>query len=112
MGNAKPFKASSVSRASDVVAVVDINGSNDPPKLVVLPMLHGWIPFGGQFRPLPQSPTGFKHPLQTAYARHNKTLEFLLSGRSSAASLPSKITWGQFWGIFEPNVTLQNCGTA
>jgi len=84
-----------------------------PPKLVVLPMLHGWIPFGRAI----QAPSLKAQPVLTPACRP-RTRD-IIDARilftwtvMRAASLPSKITWDSFWGIFEPNVTLQTSGTA
>jgi hypothetical protein len=46
-----------------------------------------------------QSPTGKNHRLQTAYAKHNKRVIYV--DGHAATSLPSKLTWGQFYGIFD-----------
>ena len=51
--------------------------------------------------------TGFNGRVQTAYAKHNNRLNFIYVDGHAAASRPSQITWGQFWGIFTPGVILR-----
>src|SRR4029077_4757365 len=45
--------------------------------------------------------------LQTAYARHNKRVNVVYVDGHAAPSLPSALTWGQFYGVFTPGVTLK-----
>jgi len=40
------------------------------------------------------------HRLQTAYAKHNKRVNVIYVDGHSGSSLPSKLTWGQFYGKF------------
>jgi prepilin-type N-terminal cleavage/methylation domain-containing protein/prepilin-type processing-associated H-X9-DG protein len=112
MINSAPFKVGSVRRASDVVAIVDINGSNDPTQTGGKADA-AWLDtvWAGNSGPS-QSANSFNSRMQTAWGKHNKRLNFVYVDGHSAASLPSKITWGQFWGVFEPNVTLPTSGAA
>jgi prepilin-type processing-associated H-X9-DG protein len=43
--------------------------------------------------------------VQTAYAKHSNRINFIYVDGHSAPSYPSQITWGQFWGVFQPGVT-------
>jgi prepilin-type N-terminal cleavage/methylation domain-containing protein/prepilin-type processing-associated H-X9-DG protein len=104
--NAKPFRASNVSRPADTVALLDVNGSNDPNQI------NGkadaaWLDtvWAGGSGPN-QSPAGFNTRVQTEYAKHNKRVNVVYVDSHAAPALPSRITWGQFWGIFVPGVTL------
>jgi len=112
MVNAKPFKAARITRPSEMVALADVNGSNDPTKTGG-PADAAWLDtvWAGGSGPN-QSPNGFNSRLQTAYARHNKRVNIIFVDGHAAPSLPSRITWGQFWGVFDANVTLQTSGAA
>jgi prepilin-type N-terminal cleavage/methylation domain-containing protein/prepilin-type processing-associated H-X9-DG protein len=96
MGTAKPFKASSVLRASDVVAVTDTSGSNDPDHTPAAAWLDSfWAGDSG-----PGSGGSENARLQTAYAKHNNRVNVAYVDSHSAPSLPSALTWGQFYGVF------------
>ena len=112
MVNAKRFKAASVSRPSEMVALADVNGSNDPTQTGGKADA-AWLDtvWAGNSGPN-QSPNSFNSRLQTAYARHNKRVNIIFVDGHAAPSLPSRITWGQFWGVFDANVTLQTSGAA
>ena len=51
---------------------------------------------------------GKNHRLQTAYAKHNKGVNVIYVDGHAARSLPSRLTWGQFYGIFDNMVMLPN----
>ena len=105
MKSAKPFKANSVTRPSDVVVLTDSSGSIDS--------LGGaggsawldslWAGFSGPGQPVTDSYNG---RLQTAYAKHNNRVNVVFVDGHAAPSLPSKLTWGQFYGVLDPGVTL------
>jgi len=105
MVNAKPFKASSVSRASDLVVLTDTSGSNDPNNTPAAAWLDSfWAGSSGPTQPVSAS----ENPrLQTAHAKHNKRVNVVYVDGHSAASKPSGLTWGQFYGVFTPGVTLK-----
>jgi len=105
MINAKPFKASSVSKPSDVVALADTSGSNDPLNTPAAAWLDSfWAGYSGPS----QSATSSENcRLQTAYARHNKRVNVVYVDGHAAPSLPSALTWGQFFGVLTPGVTLK-----
>ena len=111
MVNAKPFKAANVSRPSDMIALADVNGSSDPTQIGGKADA-AWLDtvWAGGSGPS-QSAIGFNSRLQTAHAKHNKRTNVIYVDGHSASSLPSRLTWGQFWGVFEPNVTLQTSGS-
>jgi len=111
MDNLKPFKSARVSRPSDMVAVVDVNGSSDPNQIGGSADA-AWLDtvWAGNSGPS-QSANGFNSRLQTSYARHNKRANVIYVDGHAGASLPSKITWGQFWGVFDTKVTLQTSGS-
>jgi prepilin-type N-terminal cleavage/methylation domain-containing protein/prepilin-type processing-associated H-X9-DG protein len=106
MINAKPFKASSVSKSSQMVAVTDSSGSNDPSGKGGAWLDSYWA---GSSGPL-GDPTGtseYSARLQTAYAKHNNRVNVVYVDGHAAASLPSALTWGQFFGVFSPNVSFK-----
>jgi prepilin-type N-terminal cleavage/methylation domain-containing protein/prepilin-type processing-associated H-X9-DG protein len=104
MNAAKPFKANSVTRASELVAVTDSSGSIDS--------LGGaggsawldslWAGFSGSSAQPVTDP--YNGRLQTAYAKHNNRVNVVYVDGHAAPSLPSKLTWGQFYGVFDPGV--------
>jgi prepilin-type N-terminal cleavage/methylation domain-containing protein len=112
MVNAKPFKAARVSRPADMVALMDVNGSNDP-NLILGKADAAWLDtvWAGGSGPN-QSINGFNTRLQTQFAKHNKCVNVIYVDSHASATLPSRITWGQFWGVFETGITLQTSGTA
>jgi prepilin-type processing-associated H-X9-DG protein len=44
--------------------------------------------------------------LQTAYAKHSNRVSIVYVDGHAAASLPSALTWGQFFGVFTPGVQI------
>ncbi len=98
MINSKPFKASFVPRPSDVVALSDVSGSNDPNNTPAAAWLDSF--WAGSSGPT-MGVTGSENPrLQTAYARHNNKVNVVYVDGHAAPSLPSNLTWGQFYGVF------------
>jgi prepilin-type N-terminal cleavage/methylation domain-containing protein/prepilin-type processing-associated H-X9-DG protein len=105
MINAKPFKASSVSRSSEVVVLCDTSGSNDPANTPASAWLDSfWAGSSGSGQPVSGSENC---RLQTAYAKHNNRLNFSYVDGHSAPSLPSALTWGNFWGVFGSGIALK-----
>jgi len=105
MINAKPFKASSVSKPSDTVAVTDTSGSNDPLNTPAAAWLDSF--WAGSSGPT-QSPTSSENcRLQTAIGKHNNRVNVIYVDGHAAPSLPSALTWGQFYGIFTAGITLK-----
>ena len=109
------FKTSSTSKPSETVALADASGSNDPHESFPngaandykgdAAWLDGvWAVLSGPN----QSPNGKNHRLQTAYAKHNKRVNVIYVDSHAAPSLPSKLTWGQFYGVFDNEVLLLN----
>ena len=99
MQNAKRFKASSVLRASDLVALTDTSGSISP---VTSASAAAWLDsvwsgMSGSGQPIAN---GYNDRLQTAYAKHNNRVNVVYVDNHAAPSLPSALTWGQFYGVF------------
>ena len=104
--DAKPFKATRVSRPSDLVAVTDssgsINAAGGAGGSAWLDSL--WAGFTGD----PTTPVTdpYNGRLQTAYAKHNKRVNVAFVDGHSAPSLPSSLTWGEFYGDYTPGKML------
>ena len=105
MQNAKPFKASSVLRPADLVALTDTSGSIDP---VSSATAAAWLDsvWSGSSGPAFPIANGFNDRLQTAYAKHNNRVNIIYVDGHAAPSLPSALCWGQFYGVFDSKVTL------
>jgi prepilin-type N-terminal cleavage/methylation domain-containing protein/prepilin-type processing-associated H-X9-DG protein len=106
MVNAKPFKSSSVARASDMVMLTDTSGSISP---VSSATAAAWLDsyWAGSSGPT-QPATGSENArLQTAYAKHDNRVNVVYVDGHAAPSKPSALTWGQFYGVFTPGVTLK-----
>ena len=105
MVNAKPFKAASFSRPSDIVVIADTSGSNDPNNAPAAAWLDSfWAGYSGPSQPVAPSENC---RLQTAYAKHNNRVNVVYADGHSAPSKPSALTWGQFYGVLTPGVTLK-----
>ena len=106
MVNAKPFKSSSVLKPSQLVAVTDSSGSDDPNGLGAAWLDSYWA---GSSGPLgdPAGTSDYSARLQTAYMKHNNRVNVVYVDGHAAPSLPSTLTWGQFYGVFSPGVTLK-----
>jgi prepilin-type N-terminal cleavage/methylation domain-containing protein/prepilin-type processing-associated H-X9-DG protein len=104
MINSKPFKASFVSRPSDVVAVSDVSGSNDPNNTPAAAWLDSF--WAGSSGPTMAVTGGGSENarLQTSYARHNNRVNIVYVDGHAAPSLPSNLTWGNFYGVFSGTV--------
>ena len=104
MQNAKPFKATSVFRASDLVALTDTSGSITP---IGTATAAAWLDsvWSGNPTTTGTIADGYSPRLQTAYAKHNNRVNVVYVDGHSAASLPSALTWGQFYGVFTPHVS-------
>jgi prepilin-type N-terminal cleavage/methylation domain-containing protein/prepilin-type processing-associated H-X9-DG protein len=106
-GNTQKFRSSSITDPADMVAICDVSGSNDPAQI------NGdadaaWLDTiwaGGSGVNYPT--TGFNGRVQTAYAKHNNRINVIYVDGHAAPSLPSMLTWGQFWGVFTPGVALK-----
>jgi prepilin-type N-terminal cleavage/methylation domain-containing protein/prepilin-type processing-associated H-X9-DG protein len=106
MKAASPFKASFSSKPSFTVALADCSGSVDSANGAGgdawLDSL--WSGFSGD----PSQPvtSDYNGRLQTAYAKHNNRVNVVYVDGHAAPSLPSALTWGQFYGVFTPGVAL------
>jgi prepilin-type N-terminal cleavage/methylation domain-containing protein/prepilin-type processing-associated H-X9-DG protein len=105
MQNAKPFKSSSVSRPTDVVAVTDSSGSVDSAGGAGG---SAWLDtvWSGKSGPSAPPTDPYNGRLQTCYAKHDNRVNVLYVDTHAAPILPSELTWGQFYGVFTPNTPL------
>jgi prepilin-type N-terminal cleavage/methylation domain-containing protein/prepilin-type processing-associated H-X9-DG protein len=99
MLTSKPFKASFVSNPSSVVALTDTSGSISPiGSTTAAAWLDSvWAGNSGGAQPVAN---GYNERLQTAYAKHNNKVNVIYVDAHAAPSAPSKLTWGQFYGVF------------
>jgi prepilin-type N-terminal cleavage/methylation domain-containing protein/prepilin-type processing-associated H-X9-DG protein len=106
MLNYKAFKSSFVTRPSDTVAITDTSGSISP---VTSATAAAWLDtvWSGNSGPSQPVANGFNDRLQTAYARHDNRVNVVYVDGHSAASLPSALTWGQFYGVFTAGTMLK-----
>ena len=107
MQNSVKFKASQVTKPSYTVAICDTSGSNDPNDnhsdgAAWLDTV--WAGTSGPNQPVSTGSIG-NGRLQTAYAKHSNKVNIVYVDGHAAASLPSSLTWGQFYGVFSPGVT-------
>ncbi len=106
-GKIQKFKSASVQRPSQMVAISDCSGSNDPA------LINGiadaawldtvWAAFSGPNQPV----TGFNGRVQTAYAKHSGRVNVIYVDGHAAPTYPSQLTWGQFYGVFTPKTPLK-----
>ena len=108
MQNAKPFKASSVTRPSDLGAVTDTSGSNDPLNELTSDPSSGsawldsvWAGKSGSSLPISDGTIG-NGRLQTAYAKHSDRVNIIYVDGHSGSSKPSALDWQNFYGTFIP----------
>lgn len=105
------FKASNAIKPSEMIAIADSSGSNDPGECYpgggsddykgdAAWLDEVWAVASGPFVPVDSK----NHRLQTAYGKHNKRVNVIYVDGHAAASLPSRLTWGQFYGVFDNSV--------
>ena len=94
----KPFKIATATRPTDIVMTTDSSGSNDPANCSAGTLMGdaAWLDIVWA-----QDPVIAKGArLVTAYAKHSNRVNIIYADGHSAPSLPSALTWGQFYGIF------------
>jgi len=106
MINAKPFRASSALKPSLLVAVTDSSGSRDPSGKGAAWLDSYWAGSSGPSGD-PGGTSEYSARLQTAYAKHNNRVNVVYVDGHAAPSLPSALTWGQFYGVFTAGVPLK-----
>lgn len=108
MVKSKPFKAASVTKPSDIVAIADTSGSNDPRNTPAAAWLDTvWVSRSGPAAQQVAGPNIENARFQTSYARHNNRANIIYVDGHAAPSLPSSMTWAQFYGVSDPNQILK-----
>jgi prepilin-type N-terminal cleavage/methylation domain-containing protein len=110
-GTSKRFKATYVQRPSDVVAITEVNGTDDPKEIgggignekADAAWLDGYWA-GGSF-PDAKTPKGNQNfRFQSQMRKHNHRVAAVFVDGHSALTLPSRLTWGQFYAVFEGTI--------
>jgi prepilin-type N-terminal cleavage/methylation domain-containing protein/prepilin-type processing-associated H-X9-DG protein len=108
-----PFKAPNCLHPADMVSICDCSGSINPADCGYAGAGSGiadacWLDTVWASESGPLDPNGlFNARVQTANAKHDNRLSFLYVDGHAARSYASKITWGQFWGIFDGTTLLK-----
>ena len=106
MLSSKPFKMTMTARPSDTVSVVDCSGSNDPADGAhgAAPVLDTvWAGLSGPNYAVDNpANNSFNYRFQTAGLKHNRRSNVLYVDGHSTATKPSDLTFGQFYGKFNP----------
>jgi prepilin-type N-terminal cleavage/methylation domain-containing protein/prepilin-type processing-associated H-X9-DG protein len=106
MNNSTPFKLTMTARPSDTVAIADCSGSNDPADGAhgAAPVLDTvWAGLSGPNASIDNpGNSSFNYRFQTAGLKHNKRSNILYVDGHAAATKPSDLTFGQFYGKFNP----------
>jgi prepilin-type processing-associated H-X9-DG protein len=116
-GGFKGIKAATIQKPADMVAICDTSGLNDPSQSDG----NGgngtadaaWLDtvWASRSGPAVASASNWNGRLQTVYAKHNKRVNIVYVDCHAASSLPSRLTWGQFYGVFSsPAVALPAYG--
>jgi prepilin-type N-terminal cleavage/methylation domain-containing protein/prepilin-type processing-associated H-X9-DG protein len=110
MQSSVKFKSSFVTRPSEVPAICDTSGSND---LNDGTHYNGaawldtvWAGSSGSGYGTGLS-GGNNWRLQCAYDKHDNRVNIIYVDGHSAPSLPSALTWGQFYGVLDGHVSLK-----
>ena len=98
MANYRPFKSTMIAKPSEMVALTDSAGA--------------WLDTFWSAHSGPGGGAENKR-IQTVISKHNHRVNVIYVDGHSAPALPSKLTWGQFWGYFDASAPpLANFGGA
>jgi prepilin-type N-terminal cleavage/methylation domain-containing protein/prepilin-type processing-associated H-X9-DG protein len=109
MVNSKPFKVTMTLQPSDLVAIVDCSGSNDPNSIYgAAPVLD--TVWGGLSGPPPAFPIDdngncYNYRFQTAGLKHDNRSNVLFVDGHVSLLRPSSLVYGQFYNLFNPTAT-------
>jgi len=113
MENSKPFKVTMTLKPSDLVAIVDCSGSNDPNSpygaAPVLDTVWGSLSGPGPTYPIADNAHTFNYRVQTAGLKHDSRSNVLFVDGHVSLLRPSSLVYGQFYNIFN---YAQSCPTA
>ncbi len=106
-GQARRFKDTSVARPVEMIAVTEVNGTDNPAEIgggignekADAAWLDGYWA-GGSF-PEQTAPKGNQNfRFQSQMKKHNKRVNIVYVDGHSAGSRPSQLVWGQWYGVF------------
>ena len=106
-GQLRGFKSSAIDRPSDVVAVTEVNGTDNPKEIgggignekADAAWLDGYWA-GGSF-PDAQVPKGNQNfRFQSQMKKHNKRMNTVFVDGHAAGTKGSRLIWGQFYNVF------------
>ena len=112
-GQNRSFRSSQVSRPTEVVAVTEVNGSDNPREIgggignekADAAWLDGYWA-AGSF-PDQKAPKGNQnYRFQSQWKKHNQRVNTVFVDGHSAGTRPSQMIWGQFFGVFSGNATI------
>jgi prepilin-type processing-associated H-X9-DG protein len=115
LGRARTFKATSVERPSDVVAVTEVNGTDNPAEigggLGNEKADAAWLDAywaGGSF-PNATAPKGNQNfRFQSQMKKHNQRVNIVYVDGHAAGTKPRRLIWGQWHGIFSGPTAIPN----
>ena len=109
-GQNRSFRSSQVPQPTDVVAVTEVNGSDNPKEIggglgnekADAAWLDGYWA-NGSF-PEQKTPKGNQnYRFQSQWKKHNQRVNTVFVDGHSAGTKPSQMIWGQFYGVFSGN---------
>lgn len=115
-GSLRRIRATSIAQPSDVIAVTESNGTDDPKQIgggignekADAAWLDGYWA-SGSF-PQQTAPKGNQNfRFQSQMKKHNKRVNSVFVDGHSAGAKPSQLIWGQFYGIFS-GTSIPNSG--
>ena len=114
MLNSKPFKVSMTLNPSDLVAIVDCSGSNDPNNgtygaAAILDTVWGDLSGPGPTYGIVNNGNCYNYRFQTAGLKHDDRANVLYVDGHSLLTRPSSLVFGQFYNIWTPT---QACPSA
>jgi prepilin-type N-terminal cleavage/methylation domain-containing protein/prepilin-type processing-associated H-X9-DG protein len=107
----RKFKVTNIQRPSDVVAVTEVNGTDDPrqigggignEKADAAWLDSYWA--GGSFPNQTGARGNQNFRFQSQMKKHNQRVNIVYVDGHSAGSKPSQLIWGQFYGAFSGNL--------
>jgi prepilin-type N-terminal cleavage/methylation domain-containing protein/prepilin-type processing-associated H-X9-DG protein len=109
-GSAKAFKASGVQRPTDMIAITEVNGTDNPKDIggglgnekADAAWLDGYWA-GGSFPTQTAAKGNQNFRFQSQMKKHNKRVNIVFVDGHSAGSKPSQLIWGQWYGVFSAN---------
>ncbi len=105
---ATPFKSSSIDRPTDVVAITEVNGTDDPKEIgggvgnekADAAWLDGYWA-GGSFPSATAAKGNQNFRFQSQMKKHNQRVNSVFVDGHSAGYKPSQLIWGQFYAGFD-----------